>query len=289
MLILDPAPPLKVYYPLGGKHFLLNWYTDYDRGHVLLARSEAAIKNAFDRHVLDEVPEVKAYCEIEIVAPSKKMCREAAERAYHADVDNFMNQVTWRLREVLKKHGALPFFAPCNKFESETSHLHGDGDDAHEDRELDEHYDCKNCTEGIRLVGLTKEEFFDRHAERWVLEMDDFRGYEDPKRLVSLAEQAGDDEVLYMALGDYGHHQNGIYLSTEPGWRREDVLFYYRLVRDLDKSSYVAQVDALIEKRRQEEEKKTSEHREEASTEHDQEIEKTLAFFRNLSCASTIA
>lgn len=275
MNIPDPPPPLKVYYPLGGRHFLLNWYTDYDRGHVLLARSEAAIKSMFERHVLDEVPDIKAYCEIEIVAPSEKLCREAAEEAYRVDVENFLRQVTWRLQEVLKKHGALPFFAPCDKFESED----GDRDDDRKDRELDAHYDCKNCTEGIRLK-ITKEELFERFSERWVQVMGDFRVHEDPKRLVSLAKQADDDEMLYMALGDYGHHQNGIYLSTEPGWRREDVLFYYRLVRDLDKEPFVVKVEALNEERQQKEKKKLEEHHEEASNESDQEVAKTIAFFK---------
>jgi len=269
----DHPPPIKVYYPFGGRHFLLNWVTEHDQGHLFVARSEKAIEKMFT-HILDETPEIKAFCEVEIVAPSRRLCREAAERAYQTDVENFMNQLVWRLREVAKAGLPLPsMFSICDKFE--------DSDDPERalTDEDDIHYECKNCYEGVRLNEVSKEELYTRYSERWNREVDPSTPYVDEKLCVSLARQAEDDEEILAVVGDYGHHQDGIYLG-EREWSNQPILFFFELVRDLDRKPYIARVEALIQVRKEAEEKRRSEYSKESTNEHNENVEKVLAFFQ---------
>ena len=277
----EPLPPIRVYYPHGGRHFLLNWTTDHDRGHLLVARSEAALRHAF-RAILVELPEILALSEVEIVAPSRRLRFEAAEKAYLEEVDSFARQVSWRLRKVYDKRGRMPApFLPCDRYDSRY-------DDRGEELNvpIDVHYDCKNCVEGVRLIDFTKEWLHERFSERWRREIsDEFLSWrdDDPKLAVSLAREAHDDEPVMAVVGNYGHHEAGVHIGEPRFGGCDPILFTFVLVRDPDPASYVAQVDALRAEREVAHERERDRRVKEMSLEEDKEIENVCRFFGGLT------
>jgi hypothetical protein len=173
---VSPSDSLpKVYYPFGGRHFLLNWRTDYDQGHLLVARTEAQIEKMFV-HILDEVP--------------VKLC---GERWQHETGNDLADPIDRRLR-------------------------------------------------------------------------------------VSCARQAENDEVLLTAVGDYGPHQQGVYLG-DPRFGNEPVLFFFKHIRDLDRDPYMARVEALRRERQKAYESEQQADRKASEIRVALEIEKTINFF----------
>jgi hypothetical protein len=271
---VSPSDSLpKVYYPFGGRHFLLNWRTDYDQGHLLVARTEAQIEKMFV-HILDEVSVIQAYCEVEIVAPSPLMCRTAALAAHQQLVENFMNAITWRLRGALRAGGSLPaIFALCDTFV--------DKDDPERPCNLGntDHYGCANCYEGVRFIGITKEALYELCGERWQHETgNDLADPIDRRLRVSCARQAENDEVLLTAVGDYGPHQQGVYLG-DPRFGNEPVLFFFKHIRDLDRDPYIARVEALRREHQKAYESEQQADRKASEIRVALEIEKTINFF----------
>ena len=48
-MITENAPPLPVYYQFAGRRFLLLWWTEDERHHLVVAKHEASLGIAFDR------------------------------------------------------------------------------------------------------------------------------------------------------------------------------------------------------------------------------------------------
>lgn len=235
---------LKVYYPHGGPHFLLYWWTYNERGHVILSRTEGGIEPAIMRVSKEHTDaEIRAFMEIDIVAPSKAQCELAAAFALKDRIAAFHHEVIWRLREVIKSKKPLPSqFVLCTKYET-------DEDDAvNKDEWANEtHYSCKNCYETIRLVDMTKEELYAKYHEAWE-KLFPLKRYVDPKRVLSRATPAKDDEELYFADAVFGHHCSGIELNPVdrtisladywPAHLTSHLLFLFRKTRDLDAKKF---------------------------------------------------
>jgi hypothetical protein len=252
---MNTSNTFPVHYPLGGKMLLMQWWTNNERGHVVLAQSERVMHETA-RSVFKKHPgaEIYTYLEIDIVAPSKKLCELYTKFDYQDKVNSFENEITWRLKELVAANKELPSqFKICDRYES-TEDPETYGVDSNSVREWKEeiHANCKNCNSKF-ILGMSKEAFYDKHGERWheadarSVKARNYNAARD-KRLPSKAEQASDDELLWCATANFGHHSKGIHLvevdketptdfNCKPLYLSEAALFFYRKLSELDSSS----------------------------------------------------
>ena len=259
------AGPLLVDYPLGGRRFLLHWWTQDDRGHVVIAESERSLLAASKR-VFAENPdaEIKAMCEVEIVAPPDRFEKLAALCARQEAIGEFHFMTCSRLHDAHEAGLEIPPpFAFCEMFEK-------DDEDALPDSWAREnHYNCKHCKSRVRLVGMTPEELYAQHAEAWyALHSDDRRNRSDSKKMKSRAARASDADAdgLWYARSNFGHHAGGIELrevdlerdvylsdgvptpSFTPSCFTEQLMFFFKRLSELDRSKAEAILAAEKEK-----------------------------------------
>lgn len=278
---------LKVYYPHGGKHFLLHWWTYNDRGHIVLAKTEDHVLDIAIR-VFEKHPdaEIRDYMEVEIVAPPTLYSTQAEALALRDRIDNFHSEVFYRLREVVEAKKTIPpQFEVCTIYEPE-----------YEQEKEDEwavrtHYSCKNCFEKIKMPSMNKTQLYEKYSEAWRKSFP--RGkFVDEKLVVSQAETAKDDEELFFANAAFGHHSSGIELNKieqkkidptldyRPPYLSGNAIFFFRKIRDVDSKGLQELLDQqkkIIKERENNQEKSRT-----AKRKKDElvEIEATLAFFR---------
>jgi len=279
---------LRVYYLFGGRTFLLHWWTYDDRGHLVLAPTERGLV-AVAKRVFAEHPdaEIRAYCEIDIVGPSKRLQALAADQAMRERVGAFHHEVVSHMRDAVEAGRTLPpIFESCSTYEP------GEEEHAADEVFRGMHYGCRHCLQTIRLVGLTPGDLYARYHDAWRVEhpLDHLSRYE----VMSSPSRAGlarDDEKLWYARAAFGHHSAGIALDEvdveEPDTLSDggysclsgDALFFFRRLRDLDASLLQAALDeakALDEARRAE--RKATSVAERKREEHKQ-LDATIAFF----------
>lgn len=247
---------LKVYYPHGGRRFLLHWWTYNDRGHVVLATTRASFDTVVKR-VIDQNSdaEIKAMCEIEIVGPSKSLSTLAAEHRFRERVNHLYTEVSYRMGKALKAGLPIPKpFEQCLEYAPEEALEESDQESDQWARE--NHYSCIHCRDRIKLTGTTPVDLYMRHHERW-FEIHPRKSYVDPKRVISRAVPAEDGSPLWYAHADFGHHSSGVDLAQVPDSTSEyqpayltplhlsdRVMFFFRRLRELDSSPLVATLAA---------------------------------------------
>jgi len=285
---------IPVYYPDAGRRFVLHWSTDDRRGRIALATSEASLQH-LARRIFDDSPhaEIKALLEVELVAPSRKLCREVAEKERKREVDTFMHDVCCHVERVREAGKPLPpLFAKCEEYVVDPRDIDEDDETSVEDQmkarvENDpEHYSCAACTDSIRLVGITKEQLYDQYFERWCAEVNT-TGYaparvnpKQPQPAESRARLAGDDETLGAAVANFWDHSQGGHLaSPDAAFGNDSLLFFYVEVRELGAMPYVSMLQAAREvevaKRKAREERGARKHDDQKA----EVIAKTIAFF----------
>lgn len=226
---------LKVYYPHGGHHFLLHWWSYNERGHIILARTQDGIistaKSVFKKHT---DAEIKAYIEIDIVAPSELMHKQAKEAAIQERIDSLYFEVIHRLRFAIASGKNLPKqFAICTKYNP------GKHDRGRKESTDTEHYSCKSCSNRIKLArGMTKEKLYNQYNDEWSKAFP-VKQYTNPKHVLSCAEPVQDTKGLYFVEGCFGHHCTGLVLEKAkerdfPPSYLNDPLFFYHKIRELD-------------------------------------------------------
>ncbi len=226
--------PLKVYYPYGGKHIITLWWTHNEQNHIAIARSQSAM-DIMIRRFMDKYEDctVKESYEVEIVAPSVKLCIVATDNKLQQEIDNFSNVVAETMFQVWKSGYKLPsLFSLCTKWEykyPDSTYQSSEEDDV-------EHFCCKNCHRRIRLTSLTPDQLYNIYHDRWA-ETDSRKSFND-KSLYSNAEPAGDDEEIWGAYPDFGHHNYGITLSEVRIDNTEPILFYFRKLNTLSILEY---------------------------------------------------
>jgi hypothetical protein len=230
----NDADSVRVYYPHGGHHFCLRWWTDDDRGHVVLARTErsllAAAKRVFDAH---PDAEIRGYSEIDIVAPPKRLEALIVEEKRRERVRFFHLEVACRVRELADAGRDLPpMFARCTKYEPK------DASDAQHEVYTERHYDCRHCIEGICLVGVTPDEFCERYYATWTATQALVKPTpQQSKRLPSRAPRTRDAPHLHYAYPMFGPHSSGVEFDKIVGKRtpsHDEVLFFFRTLRSPD-------------------------------------------------------
>lgn len=283
----------KVYNPSAGRWFILHWWTDHDRGHVSFAKTVDELKEVA-RRVFTKEPEAqnRGLYEIEMVGPPPRVEELAAKHDRTEKVDQFYYEVAARMSELIEHKRKLPApFEQCLKFEPENSENGRDGWAG------ERHYDCKNCSMRLKM-NVTREEFYVQYADRWYDLHPPFKSKPSPKmpkRVPSLAAPARDDEEIWFAYGNFGHHAGGIELEKVDLKDGEDyrkhccgdqALFFYRLIGRVAKanlpaaieiSKIISDVKAADKKATKEDQAKRKADR---RAEEQKRIRETVEFFR---------
>lgn len=282
--------PFEVWNPIGGRWFILHWWTDEERGHVAFGKTEADLLKVAEG-ILKKKPHatMKQVLEIEIVSPPDSFIELAEMHDRREATENFYIEMVSRMAEAAKAGRTLPPpFEACEKYESEKA-----------DRDVDEweregHYGCKNCEFRVCLVGMTKGDLFAKYHDAWVAaqaprkEISRRKG--EPRRMPSTAEKASDDEALWYAGADFGHHCGGVILKevdlTEgddyrPGGLGNSTLFFFRnlrkvdsLLEDIEKMS--EGVRAVLEEEERRRKEKGKKHREQEAS---RRLDEVIDFF----------
>lgn len=276
---------LPVYYPYGGKRFLLHWWTYNDRGHIILAKNEGRVRDiairVFERY---SYAEIRDYMKIEVVAPPKLYSVQAEAFALRDRIDNFHVEILCRLREVIEAKKTLPSpFEVCTSYEPEYEQERDEWTDR-------AHYSCKNCFETIKTPGLTKTQLYAKYSEAWQ-KLYPPHDYVDKRLVTSQAEVAKDDEELYFANSAFGHHSAGIELNKierdtidpkidyRPSYLSGTALFFFRKIRDVDSKELQELLDQqqkiAAERTKNQEKSLVAERKKDEQA----NIEATLAFF----------
>jgi hypothetical protein len=272
---------IKVFYPHGGKHFLLHWSSYDERGHVILARTEKGIQQVADRLFQKHWDaEIKGYWEIDIVSPSEKMQQEDKEANYQSEIYDLYYEIIERMRDLVEAGKTLPsIFSICTSYELEEEDK--GVVDEEDEWASQRHYLCKNCSSTIKS-SLSKEELYAKYHQAW-REQFPIEQYIDPKLVISRATPVKDGEELFYAdISSFGHHGQGVELQKfdpeSPSYK--DNLFWFHQVRELDHSSFSA-VLLQKQKARKEEQEKRWEENEVANEMIDRDqIKKVLAIFQ---------
>lgn len=228
---------------------MCRWWTHNEQQQVIVAPTERAVasiwKSAYKEY---SDAEAKGLYEVELVAPSKLMCSKAVTYEREADIKSFMNDACGSVSEALKLGLPLPpQFTKCPGFVRNDD----EDDSPPESTELKYHFNCRNCTHGIALVGLTPEQFYDKFHAAWdAANPPQGRTPGKYKAVYSTADPAADDESIWEASCDgFGHHRSGVDLGRlkmgEPPWHDatpwgffHPVLFYFRMRREMDVKPY---------------------------------------------------
>jgi len=266
---------IRVVYPHGGRRVLLHWWTEDDRGHVIIANTErsayATAMSVFEEHT--DV-EIKDYCEIDIVAPSTVMHARYAASQLDKRIFMFHREVISALHDVVAVGHALPaFFVPCETYVP-------DEDDADPDEwAREKHYDCKYCVEKIKLVGMTPSGMYSRWYEAWRA-VHPVNEYVDPKKALSRAAVTDVETSLQYARPAFGPHASGIELCAwDSDCPNSDALFFFRRVRNLATTALQDVIDSLESTRTSRNEKREAERIAERERFERECIETTLTFF----------
>lgn len=249
--------PLKVYNPAGGIHFLLQWWTHEEQNHIIVARSESAMQTAFNRICIEEKPDrVKCVLKVELVAPSEKLCQEAAVYSKQQNVKNFMNEMVREIEALSRRGKTIPSqFQICTTYTPSPSYLEECEELSEYDREY--HMQCCNCYSKVILVGYTQESLYDKYSESWYQANPMWRRREDKRAVYSHARIAKDDEQIWVAGPDFGHHCGGVQLRNSPSdYPEGGALFYFSLIQELNIKPWQDQIDEI--KAKIEEKKKAS-------------------------------
>lgn len=231
--------PLRVYNPGFGIRYLLQWWTHNEQNHVIVAESEKALYSVF-KHICDKYSDARVdrVLEVELVVPSNQMCQKALEVRRANEVNEFISEVTHKIKELMEGGYPLPpQFKRCGNWIPD--YLEDSEETPVPDSYCTEwHPNCRNCNMGFILVGHTPESLYDNYLEAWK-SVHPIKIHED-KKLCSLGRQASDGEDVWIANANFGHHSQGISLvQLNPiDLVYEDALFYFCLRREMDKSPF---------------------------------------------------
>jgi hypothetical protein len=225
---------IKVYYPHEGKKFLLEWYTYNERSHIVLADTERSMMETAKTVCIKMGAEVRESFALEIVSPSEQFTALKAARDHKDAVDGFLVEAASNFRQLIDKDIPLPApFKKCDEYVDQDN----DPDPAEDDWKETSHYSCKNCEQRVQLIGMSKEELYDKYQPKWLAL---HPRYVDTKLVESKAAIANDDDELWVvSSGGFGHHGSGIAFDKAEidGGMIDSPLFFFKRLHDLDTSS----------------------------------------------------
>jgi len=302
---LEVPDALHVYLPHGGRRFLLHWWTDSDRGHLVVARSEPSLLLAAKR-ILTEgdgalgramglsfvgTYSVRGVYEIELVAPPSRLVRDVAALQRAEGINAFLWEVCGRVADAIKI-GPVPGFKACKRYRP----TDGRKPSAASARDRESHFMCGSCRFGVVLDGMTPDVLYDRFHDAWKREVKPrevhvtpiaARGL--PLRARSRARQATDDEKVSAVLCDFTDHGQGAFLTVPDAGDlvRHRSLFFFTTTRTLDDSPFVALVKAAKETYEVEKEKSGEQSKRKHEDLLRAQAEATQAFFTRHAASFT--
>ncbi len=205
MNLLERYPVNISHHSFVGYYFFLGWETDYDRGHVILAKGRNAILQAWKR-VLVEHPSAipTGFWDIKVVAPTTKMLEIDANRRYLNDVHMFRTLLGCMLKSPFHGKKLPKGLSWCKKNKKD---------------EYESHYDCEKCFDGVLIEGHTAEALFENEVLRNRVDS----SFE-AKRPVkpSVAQQPKSGKPLYAIIDKHGHHASGTVWQEINNWESDE-------------------------------------------------------------------
>ena len=191
--------PLKVYYTYGGEHYLVQWWSHAEQNRIVIARHQSSLDVVINEIIESTDCEIISGYHIDIVAPSNLLTTNATKELRDRKVSYFLDTVI----DMINHHtvDVSTHFVKCDTWSPRSKHSY-----------KDDHFDCANCINGIRLVSLTPEELYDRYSSVWVNNFGTFY-QESNDGCFSRAEEASDNDELYAVYNDFGHHRQGINIA----------------------------------------------------------------------------
>ncbi len=221
----ENGQPVMVHVPLVGRWRILVWWTEWERHHVVLSRSNSGLLAAAKRIVVryrDGVKFKRAVV-VEMASPGPTF-RAAVAKVIHGErVKAFLVELLCAVSKLRDAGEPLPYpFAVCKA-------RVGKGDPRH--------YACDKCIGGIHTT-VSPEHLYEMLYSRWRATCGaSNRGFAFESKLAPVrAPEAPDGERLLAAVDDGGHHQQGIvFCEASPEQAAHGkILFYYREVEPLD-------------------------------------------------------
>lgn len=269
---------VKVYYPMGGKMFLLNWWTYNERGHIILAKTEKSLHEAARMVCKKHIFEIKNMFEIDIVAPPQRLNVLVDKLSLDSRIFRFNRMMIEKVKNAFKKGEPLPvLFSTCKKYEPDFEV------DPKDDWSVESHNQCKHCIYGLKC-SLNSEEFYNKYYDRWQVLYPE-RAFPLPKNLVeSKASIASNIESLWYADANFGHHSTGATIeeldyANASEHMSSRSLFFFRKIRELDQT----ELTDFIEKRKENllkiREEQTKRQREAYKNKDVKDVEEIISFF----------
>ncbi len=277
---------IHVYYPYGGRRFLLHWWTYDERGHIILTTTKKQIsevaKRVFTKH---PDTEIKGYYEVDIVAPSKRLQTLSAEQTLRNKISSFHHEIVVYMLNIVNAGKELPLpFASCTKYDcTDTT-----ADETEWARSS--HYNCRNCHDTIMLIGMTPDDLYVNYHTDWLVAHPNHPEHNrrnNTNSIPSRAEVADDYESLWYARADFGHHALGITINEVNIFEQDNysclndsMIFFFRRIRDLDPSQLQETLDATKARAKNIQSQLERMRVEKREREKRDLIDTTIAFFR---------
>lgn len=269
--------PLKVFYPYGGRHFIAVWWTHDEQNQIVVAKSLNALDKTLNIAIENNSDiELKEMWEVEIVAPPDKLCQIAKAEARKIEVNDFFRSIVGYLNELLENEIPIPeMFKVCDRWENDDLSMKEENDE--------HHWNCKNCVEKFSLKSLTLDEFYDKYNSNWNA-MHNVPKYAESKALYGLAGTANENDELWCAEPQFGHHCNGTSLSIvsqdpEDYINTSSVLFYFHKIKEVDCSKYNQTIDEIKNKIKEKELLRREQYGKNFQKEKEKRFQKILDFF----------
>lgn len=212
-----PEHQLKVYYPYGGKHFILRWHSHNEGNHLIIAKSKDAAEHTFSL-VLKEHSDVtvKDFLQINIVAPTDEQCKLHEARCIEMYVSLFWQHYSFIANEYRDTNGKLPSsLKECLNYSSKY--------EEYDDYDKERHNFCINCCNKIMPTSGTMKEIYLANREQFL--QNNSTNY-NHKTKQSIAPKA-DQSKIEVVKGSFGHHSIGVDFA-EDTLVFEDILFFYQ-------------------------------------------------------------
>jgi hypothetical protein len=277
-MIVLPEHELKVIYPHGGKHYLLHWYEHWEGNHLIIGRSIASVDKTFQRVLDKHIVEIKAFLQVNIVAPSEEQCKKHAKAALQSDVQLFWEIFVDRALDYHKETGKLPSKLKwCQNYSDKWV----DEESLPDPEKEKEHYSCSNCNRRIAPAdGIDIEEIYLLNREKYLAKYNSM-AHQGAATVKSLALLPDTSLLTYVISSDFGHHSPGLIIgkNADDLLHFERVMFFYQSPQSLDYSQFEASCKAKEEaiEREQKELKRENEVRRKAYRE--ESFRELLEFF----------
>ena len=225
---------LRVFYPQGGEHYLLKYWTHQEQNHIVVARTpEAVLRTAsLPGFGMSRIPEIKTFEHIHIVQPSPEfqyICRRRQEAQERLD---FQREATYMAREYLEQTGTDPNgFGPCRHYVSQGGST---------EEEDPDHYNCRGCCSKVVGGRAVVRDLYTRAERETPPGEGNWRYHWNKAQRPSKAPFAISPLPMVAMVGSLGPHCSGVLEQPVPPsvhaawWANwNNVLFYYHVLGPL--------------------------------------------------------